>query len=173
MIEINLDEITFSTNPSSLYNHLEISKDEIHRWFKILELVGEQDKPLILRAIAVEVFEFKLACENLFDCIRDIVNQVNEQYHNFGGRRSKALTPPRNELRDELKDPIFQKIKDARNQVAAHRYTGRNGAYISIGKGIRHYDSISKYNLTGAFEIVNRCLDEIGQWISDNHDYWH
>jgi len=167
--EINLDKIKISSEPLSLYNHLKIHRDEIQPWLKRLEQVESQDRPLLSRALAIEITEFKRACETLFDWIEEAVNQINAMYRDSG--RNDVLTPPGDELRNELNNPIFNNIRNARNQIAAHRYTDRNGDYITIGAALSHYNSISKPKLTEAFKITNQCLDEIEQWISENRDY--
>ena len=169
--EINLGKIKISREPLSLYKHIEIHKNEIQRWFKMLEQAEPQDRPLLLRTLAIEIIEFKRACETLFDWIEEVVNHINAEYRDSG--RNDVLTPPGGELRNELNNPIFDNIRNARNQIAAHRYTDRGGDYITIGTAISHYNSISELKLKEAFEITNKYLDEIERWISNSINHNH
>jgi hypothetical protein len=168
-IDLELGKSKMVSDVLSLRRHLNIFRDELQRWFKILEQTEPLDQFLILRAIATEITEFRRDCATLFERTAEATNQINNTYRNMGGVRTLPQ-PPRKELRNELDKPVFEHIKCARNQVTAHRFTDRDGNYITKEATINHYNAISAHKLKEAFSIADQYLDKMGEWISVNRN---
>ena len=172
---IDLDKLKIvSDEPSrkvlSLYNHLDIHRNEMQQWFKMLEHAEVMNRSLLLKPITIEIDELVSGCRRLNNWIRKDVNQINALYRSAG--RNNVLTPTRKGLRKELNKPLFKKeIKEARNKIAAHRYTSKAGDFITIGEAIKNWNSIAECKLKEAFETLNKCLDEMEQWISANRNH--
>lgn len=118
---------------------------------------------LLLKALTVELCEFHQGCQGLAERICRAVIQLNKLYADKG--RPPALRAPAAKVTQLLRDPHLKGIRAARNQVAAHRYTGKAGDFITIGQAMRHWGCITEPKLNRAFQIAQEAFKHLERWV--------
>ncbi|NQU32382.1 MAG: hypothetical protein HQ521_04040 [Bacteroidetes bacterium] len=147
--------------------HLSIFRKEIDFWFNLLEQPDQIDKRYFRKPICIELFEYSQFLKKiilLIDTTSDRINQIYEKT----GRQSLVQTLDIS-MEKTLND-ISEFLREPRNTVAAHRYTFRNGEFLTMDDVISQINKLSDDSLNEKKQKLYEFHDSISFWIQKYKD---
>ncbi len=148
---------------------LNLFYEEIIYLYDILEKTKVINRFYIKKPICIELYEYT----NFLNVVRtkitnEIIPIVNEVFTK-NNRQSPVGSFDIN-IKKELKI-IHNMLKDPRNKVVAHRYTNKDGQYITIDELIRYLNKLTGKNLQDIKGKLFSIHDIIEEWIINNNRY--
>ncbi|MCK4295241.1 MAG: hypothetical protein KAX28_01120 [Candidatus Marinimicrobia bacterium] len=142
-------------------------RKEIDFWFTLLlKNQNPMERFYIRMPLCIGLFEYSRYLKLIFKLINESCTKINEIFEDKG--RESPIILLKRSLKKSI-NSVINKLKDPRNQLAAHRFTIKKKnkeEFIFITDIFSHLNRLSIEDLSRIKEILFNCHDEINSWIA-------
>lgn len=143
--------------------HMDVFRDEINWWLTLLNNTPYPNSTRLKKPIVIEMYEF---C----GCMIRAAKQINQAVKIISDKFEAASRKQPIEYLEKATLKTLKKwetyLRPFRKQIAAHRYTTKEGEFLELVDIMRLYGTMADKRLAEARVELFECHDKIKTWLS-------